>query len=73
MSSNIEHVVIEKSRGNIQAFCNFRDDGTSRSSVWNGLTWIEATYETHEPAIAIAADFVRSGHSCRSMITGERA
>lgn len=68
----IEHVAFTKAPSySPDAFFSFWDNGTGRSSIWDGNTWIECIHETHEELIDMAVRWIRQGYRCHSILTGE--
>lgn len=72
LATTIEHVSVWCKETGVDAFFVFYSDGRSRSSIWNGSTWVDAIDLTHERAINLAADYVGRGYVCESLMTGEK-
>lgn len=70
--TTIEHVSVWNKPQGVEAFFVFYSDGQSRSSIWNGSTWVDTIRPTHDEAIELAADYVRQGFVCESLLTGEK-
>jgi len=71
--STIEHVSLEKNGKSAHAFVAFWADGRSRVSEWTGSTWFDRILPSHEEGINLAAEYVRRGYACTSILTGEVA